>query len=380
MSENFYLFSVAAAIANLGCLIQIIGKDHTFQRLMAAFYLIVGIFNLSTGLMFQSETVDGMVFWWTYFMTPTWFAVPALMVALSAFASGRKILGFPLILNVVIAFSIYLSIIIYPDFYIQGSTTVAFANYTPLISLPGNLLRALPQFIGIGFCTYYLARPIRWENFFSKGILTLAMLLWWLPIFTYLFANTVLKLPPFHAFADTIMSVMLTVYFNRKSIGIYFPLNILSNVLISMAVGVSVGLLMLQSFVQIQNGRFFLISFASLITTSILSYLLNRISGLNHVAPASLTIALKKFGLSRQELRICELIQEGHSRSFIQMVLNVSNGTLRNYLKSIYAKVLPSIDSGEIRKDQLQRLTIFLNKLKSGYKNGETFLGQAAVR
>ncbi|TGM34006.1 hypothetical protein EHQ92_17845 [Leptospira biflexa] len=71
---------------------------------------------------------------------------------------------------------------------------------------------------------------------------------------------------------------------------------------------------------------------------------------------------LEKFGLSKQERRICELIAQGHSRTFIRLVLNVSDGTLRNHFKKIYSKVLPETKSTS--KDQLQRLTVTLSNIR----------------
>ncbi|WP_246836756.1 helix-turn-helix transcriptional regulator [Leptospira kmetyi] len=128
-----------------------------------------------------------------------------------------------------------------------------------------------------------------------------------------------------------------------------------------LAIGVLLGMSFWNVLKSVPFREVYVTAISAFTACSFITFLLFHSYGTKNVLPTS-HLNLKGFGLSKQEIRICELLEEGNSRNFIQLVLNVSNGTLRNHLKNIYAKVLPELKSNS--KDQLQRLTVFLSKQK----------------
>jgi len=65
--------------------------------------------------------------------------------------------------------------------------------------------------------------------------------------------------------------------------------------------------------------------------------------------------------LTPTEMRICEHLQAGHSRDRLPPLLGISEGTLKNHLKSIYGKTIDrGRDDPSNHRDKLQRLTALL--------------------
>lgn len=358
--ENFYLIPIFAIVANLGCLIPNLGKDHPFHRLLFIFYITVAIFNLATAILCVSTSESLSRGTWAYMMVPTWYAIPVLLVSMSSFASGRGLFSKSTIITLILFLPALIILFARPDTFLVGFRPTSFAPLSLHMSTWGNLMGAYPQIVGICMSIYLLLKPVRWVSFFSRKFFFAAIGLWWLPMFGNLAASAGVDLPPPHSIVDVILSVMFSIYFNRLSIGVSHALRLISNVLISLAMSVIVGILLWEFIDQFESAELILLfisSFVACIFVSILN--LSEISN-SEQSTQSIELALQEFQLSKQELRICELLHEGHSRGFVQLVLNVSEGTLRNHLKNIYAKVLPKTKSQS--KDQLQRLTVMLSK------------------
>ncbi|TGN16928.1 LuxR family transcriptional regulator [Leptospira idonii] len=368
MLENFFIIPLFAVFANLGCVLLNIGRDHPFHRLMLAFYFVVAIFNLSTVMLCLSQNEEQALFWWKYFNAGSWMALAPLVVGMVAFASGRNIFVLPTLIASIAAGLIFLMIQISPQSFIIGSKMNSF-GMGPLLSNQGAIIGALPQLIGIGTSIYMLLRPVQWNDYFKRKFFTTAVILWWISLFANLITTSGADIPPLHPIADAIISVTLAIHLNRKSIGVPAPILFLSNLLISVSCGIVIGTLVGPYCPHLPSSEIFILAVSSLVSCAMLTFLKQRQQSALGDDTTPLSISLKEFGLSRQEIRICELIQEGHSRSFIQLVLNVSNGTLRNHLKNIYGKVLPPKKEKDTSKDQLQRLTIFLARHSGGSKN-----------
>ncbi len=76
-------------------------------------------------------------------------------------------------------------------------------------------------------------------------------------------------------------------------------------------------------------------------------------------------LRLSEAGLTPQELRICKLVARGLDRRAIENRLQITAGTLRIHLKSIYAKTIEKgRDNPSPDREKLQRLTTFLHALE----------------
>jgi DNA-binding CsgD family transcriptional regulator len=357
--ESFYLAPLFAALANLGCFVLNAGRDHPFHRLMLAFYVAAGVFNFSTAMLCLTTVEAEAFFWWRYFNAVAWFSTPPLLVAMTAFVTGRRILAWPAGLAVGTSVLCLLAALIRPELYIAEFHQFKF-GLGPITTPVGNVLGALPQLTGIALAAGLLLHPVKWNAFFHRGLFVVGVVLWWLPMFANLAPMAGMNIPPLHPIADVVMSIGFSAYLNRRSLQAPQASAIASNLLIAASVGVILTTLAGLIVVLPAAVALFATALGAAACLTLLRY--PREAAALADIPAVLALDLQQFGLSRQEIRICELIQEGHSRSFIQLVLNVSNGTLRNHLKNIYAKVLPRDAERPAARDQLQRLTVFLSR------------------
>ncbi|EMJ97228.1 helix-turn-helix transcriptional regulator [Leptospira sp. WS58.C1] len=357
--EIFFIVPMVASLANLSCLIENIGRDHPFHRLMTVFYLAVGVQNGATAAMCLSSSDELGLAWWI-FQCHSFFSLAPILAGMAGFCTGRKILN-PLTVLVLVAAVLadFLCSSI-PHYFVVGFNPFPF-GYGPLLSLSGGLIGAGVHVLGMCICIYFFLNPVKWNVFFEKKFFITIFLLWWMALFSNFLPLYGIDLPPLHPVADAALSVTLSVYLNRYNQGSPGLFRIAANILISIAVGILVGMLFWPIFKSLQFKEIYITAISALAACSFLSFLVFHLYKTANVIPKT-EFNLEEYGLSKQELRICELLNEGHSRSFIQLVLNVSNGTLRNHLKNIYAKVLPGSKSSS--KDQLQRLTVFLAKRK----------------
>lgn len=362
--ENFYLIPLFAVVANIGCLLPNVGKDHPFHRLILIFYASAIVFNITTAILCISDSPGFSRAIWAYAMVPAWFLIPVLLVSMVSFASGRGIVNrFSIFMGVSVLPALF-AIFISPASFLVSFHKTSFAILSLEMSAMGSFLGGYSQFIGIALSLYLILRPIRWVSFFSRKLFIIAILLWWLPMLSNILATAGFDIPPPHSLADAVMSVMFSIYLNRRSIGVSPIISLVSNILISLSISVILGIIAWEVLPTHSGKEVVVISVVALFAC-IFASLLNvkgLASGESH--GNDMDASLREFKLSKQELRICELIFEGHSRAFIQLVLNISEGTLRNHLKNIYAKVLPK--RKDQSKDQLQRLTVLISKKVDG--------------
>lgn len=298
--------------------------------------------------------------WWI-FQCHSFFALAPILVGMAGFCTGRRILNPFTILVLILAVIADFLCSSLPRMFVVEIVTYNFGS-GPLLTLRGGMIGGGIHVLSMCFCIYFFLKPVKWNVFFDKKFFISIFMLWWLALFSNFLPLYGQELPPLHPVADSVLSVILSVYLNRYSEAKFGILRIGANILISIAIGVLFGMLLWSLLAAISFREIYVTAASSLIACSFLSFLLFHQYKSNQVFSIP-KLNLEKYGLSKQEIRICELIEEGHSRSFIQLVLNVSNGTLRNHFKNIYSKVLPESKSSS--KDQLQRLTVFLSKKKS---------------
>ncbi len=132
---------------------------HPFHRLMLGFYVAAGVFNFSTAMLCLTTTVEQAMFWWRYFNSVAWFSIPPLLVAMTAFVTGRRILAWPAGLAVGTSVLCLLTALIRPELYIAEFHQFKF-GLGPITTPVGNVLGALPQLTGIALAAGLLLRPV----------------------------------------------------------------------------------------------------------------------------------------------------------------------------------------------------------------------------
>ncbi|MCW7468141.1 helix-turn-helix transcriptional regulator [Leptospira kanakyensis] len=360
MISLFFLVPLFASLANLSCFIENITRDHRFHRLLSIFYFTIGVQNAATAaLCLAPDETSGLAFW--IFQCHSFFLLAPILVALCSFCTGRKLFNQGTIFIAIYALVVDLLCSSIPKTIVYGFATLSFGT-APLLTFFGGILGGSVHFFAIAISLYFVLSPLEWNSFFHRKTFILALCVWWFGLFSNFLPMYGFNFPPLHPVVDATISVLFSIYLNRYNASKPSIYSLFASILISLAVGLLVGILVL-GILPIFPLRELVVSIVTTLTSLLFfSYLLK--TTLKDEKPnLSFSLPLENFGLSKQELRICELIAEGHSRSFIRLILNVSDGTLRNHLKNIYGKVLPETNSTS--KDQLQRLTVFLSKQKS---------------
>ncbi|MBM9500667.1 LuxR family transcriptional regulator [Leptospira sp. 201903071] len=355
--EIFFIVPIMAALANVSCLIENIGRDHRFHKLMTVFYLAIGVQNASTAALCTASTEELGLAWWI-FQCHSFFILSPVLVGMASFCTGRKILNRFTIFVFVIALVFDFLCASFPRVFIAGFKSFSF-GLAPLVSPIGGTIGIGIHVLSMCVCIYFFLRPVQWNVFFEKRFFVGVFLFWWSALFTNFLPLYGMDFPPLHPVADAALSVILSVYLNRYNAGRPSLFRIGANILISIAIGVTIGMFFWSILKSVPFREIYVAAISSFSACSFMAFLLFHSYKTEELISVP-NLGLDGYGLSKQEIRICELIEAGHSRTFIQLILNVSNGTLRNHLKNIYAKVLP--ESKSTSKDQLQRLTIFLSK------------------
>lgn len=361
MTSIFFLVPLFASLANVSCFLENIARDHRFHRLLSVFYFTIGIQNAATAALClapeKSESV-GLAFW--IFQCHSFFLLAPVLVALCSFCTGRKLLNKATIAIAIYALSVDLLCSSLPKSFVYGFALLSF-GMAPLLTVFGGILGGSVHFLAIAISLYFVLFPLDWNSFFDRKTFIIALCVWWFGLFSNFLPMYGLNFPPLHPVVDATLSVLLSIYLNRFNTSRPSLYSLIASILISLAVGLLVGILVLRILPTFPFKEMVTSVVITLSSLLFFAYLLK--SSLKENKPNfSFPLNLGDFGLSKQELRICELVAEGHSRSFIRLILNVSDGTLRNHLKNIYSKVLP--ESNSTAKDQLQRLTVFLSKQK----------------
>jgi len=91
-----------------------------------------------------------------------------------------------------------------------------------------------------------------------------------------------------------------------------------------------------------------------------------KVSDANMYAQSLFVILQSKYKITYAEAKICCAIESGTSKAEILHSQNIKDGTFKSHMNSIYGKLLGNKeDNSENKRDKLQRITVFLKKLKS---------------
>lgn len=355
----FFLVPLFASLANISCFIENITRDHRFHRLLSVFYFTIGVQNAATAaLCFAPDETTGLAFW--IFQCHSFFLLAPVLVAICSFCTGRKLLNQGTVGIAIYALVVDLICSSIPKTVVYGFAKFPF-GMAPLLTDVGGILGGSVHFFAISLSLYFVLIPLEWNVFFERRTFIIALCVWWIGLFSNFLPMYGFNFPPLHPVVDATLSVLFSIYLNRFNASKPSIYGFIASILISLAVGLLIGILVLGILPKFSYKEYMISIVTTLTSLVFFSYLL-KTTLKDNKPNLNFSLPLESYGLSKQELRICELIAEGHSRSFIRLILNVSDGTLRNHLKHIYGKVLP--ESNSTSKDQLQRLTVFLSKQK----------------
>lgn len=359
--SSFFIIPLAAAFTNGVLLLTNLTRSHRVNRILWLIYLLLISLNLSTTLMLTAANANRAMFW-LFILRHFLFLFPVALCALAAALTGRRATHLLVLMQAFIA----LAAIAFADYTYATNSTLLVQEmqsrpwgFFPLLK-PAALSMLGILFLGsyaIALC--WLFRPREKIRFFSYPMLILLFATWWPGIMLNALPLAGFSVYPIGSVVDAVVSVVLSAYLHRNQAdsGAWAKFTTTLTIAMSAVVIGAVGLFLLQ-----QLGVWAALPVGALM--SIATLLVYRHL---HVTTATKPMpSLEQTGLSKQERRICELIHEGYSRSDILIFLNIADGTLRNHLQKIYAKTInPEGKSPPDDKDKLQRLTVYLNRLKT---------------
>lgn len=359
----FFLVPLVAVFANSIAALKNLCRAHPVNRVLLAIYLIlIGINSCTVGMLTAADALSAMR--WLFTLRHFLFFFPTALLLLAAILSGRSTRHALILISFGAA---SMAIVAADATFFSGSTALVLGmrQYTFgfFPELSGRALAMLGVlFLGaFSVSIYWLLRPLRRLQFFSYPMLILLYALWWPGIMLNAIPLSGTGLYPLGSAVDAVVSLIVTAYLHRNETtgDSLWQRLILPAILVtvSMLVAGAGGLLMLQSL-----GMWAALPVGLLMSlATLLAY-----RSVQRPLAEKPALSLESITLSKQERRICELIHEGYARSDILIFLNIADGTLRNHLQKIYAKTIDAngrITSDE--KDKLQRLTVYLNRLKA---------------
>lgn len=347
----FFLIPLSAFLADLLLIIVLRRRRDTFGRafLLLAIFLAGANLLLVFQLISADEKTAGLLF---HAMRHALFPVPVLLLALSVLLSGRKlfspVLLLPLGLLFVFIVLINLAYFSGSSILVAGMKRHAF-GFFPVLNTPGLLL--LSTLFGgcflLSMAVLLQPKEASVVDHPLKRRLPVLFFLWWVGFSLNLIPLSGQAFPPVGMAVDALICILFASHLISSEDRLFHTSEILG-ALSSGALGGTLVLLLLPD----QPGS---VQTATVMIACALSALLwTRIIRSSPKPSGDFSSA----ALTKQENRICELINEGYSRKQIAFFLGVTEGTLRNHLMNIYAKLL----DGDDGRDRFQRLTVLIKK------------------
>lgn len=331
--------------------------------LLVLYCLIAGV-NLSAVFMLLAEDADSAMFW-LFILRHFLFFLPASLLATAAVISGRRVLSVEIIALLIASAGFLAAADI--TYFAGSSVLVREMVRHPWGWFPLLEMRALAA-LGIlfGLClilgVVWILTP-RGRLLFGNRVIALIYGGWLCGILLNAFALRGLDVFPLGNGVDAIVSLVLSAYLHKRRPG-FFQTTVWSGVSLFAAcasAGMLAGFIVL-SFLP--ASRFVPVLCGIAMAAASAAFLRYLSEDKPQAASTALVEALQPFALSKQELRICELIASGYTKQDILVFLNVADGTLRNHLVKIYEKTIHTRGNvPQDARDKLQRLTVFLNKL-----------------
>lgn len=363
MDAWFFLLPLTAALGNLALLIENFGRRHRLNRMLLILYSLIAGVNFSAVFMLLSQDSHAAMAW-LFVLRHFLFFLPTALVAVAAVLSGRRVLTVEVIALLIAS----AGFLIAADLtYITGSPMLVREmirhswGWFPVLET--RALLALGVLFGscllLG-CSWILAP--RGRLLFGNRMLAGLYAGWLLGILLNALALRGMDVFPVGNGVDALVSLTLSAYLHKKRPGFFEP-TVWSRLSLTAACASAALLAGFIVLAILPASRFLPLICGAVMAGASAAFLrfLSRDTG---PAQGALAQVLEPFALSKQELRICELVASGYTKQDILIFLNVADGTLRNHLIKIYEKTIHKTSRvPEDARDKLQRLTVFLHKL-----------------
>lgn len=363
MDAWFFLLPLTAALGNLGLLVENFARRHRLNRTLLVLYSLIAGVNVSAVFMLLAEDAHAAMAW-LFLLRHFLFFLPAALLAVAAVLSGRKVFSVEVIALTIASAGFLLAADVT---YITGSQVLVREmmrhswGWFPVLET--RALLALGVLFGsclILGCTWILAP--RGRLLFGTRILAGLYGGWLVGVILNAFALRGMDVFPLGNGVDALVSLVLSAYLHKKRPGFFHP-TVWSRLSLGAACASAAMLAAFIVLAFLPASKFLpLLCGAAMAGAS--AAFLHFLSRDAETPEGALEQALLPFGLSKQELRICELVAGGYTKQDILIFLNIADGTLRNHLIKIYEKTIHKRTRvPEDARDKLQRLTVFLHKL-----------------
>ena len=359
--EIIHFFPLSAMLANIAAFSAIVRERDSFANYFRVFLLVLVGGNLSVFLILGSSSSGEAVVFFHIFRHFIFF-VPYLLLSLSRILSGRPAVS--TMTSVILAITIALLVLIEFDFFSNRSVLIQeWKSYDwglfPILAIPARIL--VGGLFGVSFLLS-LAVLLKPQENLQRGWIPVLVVFWWIGLGTNFIPLFGINLFPLGMGADSIISVFVSVYLSRTESNSAFQKIAEAAACLSVSLGLGSLFLLYLPDLHFAQGPTVLLSLIGATATWIVLRLF-RPSG----RPTELLDmrSLAQKGLTKQELRICELISEGYTRKQIGFFLGIADGTLRNHLVHLYEKTVGKESGSDGGKDKLQRLTVFLQKYRN---------------
>lgn len=367
MENYYYLVPLTSAFGNLALFIQNSNRLNEINRILLPIYATLIFTNLISIWMFFADNPDIALFR-LYVLRHFLFLLPFFLLQLTGYLTGRNHWNVvtKLFLGIVVLAVLFAEVTYWfnLNFLLIQEMKLRPWGYFPVLKPAARILLTV-LFVGSWLISiYWFIKPIKRIDFFSYNKLKVFFILWWASLMLNMIPLSGYNLYPLGNGFDSIASILFSTYIHKRRLGFSESLFLsrISEVCISLSAGIIMAFLSL-SFVPGLNETIvvIIILFSGIVSLLYLEYL--------KTADIELELHNKKThkdlkipNLSKQENRICELILEGYRRSDLLVFLNISDGTLRNHLSSIYSKTIANEKNPNENRDQFQRLTVYLHK------------------
>ncbi|MDV6234276.1 helix-turn-helix transcriptional regulator [Leptospira ellisii] len=356
--EIVQLFPLTAMFANLAAFFALWKDKDSFGNYFRILLAVLAGGNLSLFFLLSSSSPDRAYLFFHVFRHFIFF-VPPLLLCLSRILSGRKVASATT--ATLIAIAIALIFLIEWDYSASEKSVLIreWKSYSwgrfPVLEIRARIL--VGGFFGIGFILslFVLLKP---KEAPVQGWIPFLVLCWWLGLGTNFLPLFGWNVFPLGMGADTIVSVFISVYLSRDRAESFF--HKVAELSASASVALGCGSLSVFFFGG-ESARLQTILLSAIGVGA--SWVVLRLFRKKETTELLDLSFLTRKGLTKQELRICELIAEGYTRKQIGFFLGIANGTLRNHLVNLYGKTIDREKESD-GKEKFQRLTVFLHSYK----------------
>lgn len=372
------LLSLAALLSNVSIFISSFRRKQTIFTSLRwiSITLILGNFFLIRVFLAKSEIEAYFSF---HLFRCVIFFIPYLFLRMAHLFSGRmqstlinKItliitVGFILLINVDYTFT--------DSFLISGWIQYDW-GYWPILFLRAKVLIGLGFFIPFLISLSLLLQPKEslGKNF---ALFPYLLVLWWIGFGFNFLALYGVPIFPFGMAIDSLISIFFSLILSKDWNQNLF--NFLAELLSAIGGTILCFLLIQWALDSKPTIQYFATFCIGMIFLFFLFHFFQRVKGKNSFSnipektnlffggsfqnqreTSKLISLFDRYQLTKKEIEIAEMILKGFSKKQIRFYLDISDGTFRNHLSSLYSKTI-DVESPNIAGDKFQRFLYFLS-------------------